>query len=133
MILRLKLLGAALLVMALPLLGGCTTGAGGGTRGNPDLITWEQIEGASAANGYDLVRQLRPQWLRGRGSASLQSGEVLLPVVYIAEIRHGDVESLRAFDVDVLQELRFISATAATTRYGSGHAGGVIRVTLRSR
>jgi len=109
----------------------CASSGEGRASGSPDLITRAQIEGSSARNGYDLVNQLRPRWLRGRGTGSIQSPDAGLPVVYVGEVRHGDVESLRGFDADGIEELRFINATSATTRYGSGHAGGVIRITLR--
>jgi hypothetical protein len=114
------------------LLSACASGGEPRARGNPDLITRDQIETSSAPNAYELVRQVRPQWLRGRGTTSLQGGDVPLPVIYVGEMRHGELESLRVFELSSLQELRYISATAATTRYGSGHGGGVIRVTLRN-
>ncbi|CAN5689237.1 hypothetical protein BH23GEM11_BH23GEM11_14470 [soil metagenome] len=110
---------------------GCASGGAGGSSGSPDLITREQITESSAQNAYDLVQQLRPRWLRGRGTGSIQNPGSDLPVIYLGEVRHGDIESLRGFSLGGLEELRFINASNATTRYGSGHAGGVIRVTLQ--
>jgi hypothetical protein len=124
-------LGALVGVFLALAMGACASSGEGRTSGSPDLIDREQIEASSARNAYDLVNQLRPRWLRGRGSGSIQSPDSGLPVVYIGEVRHGDVESLRGFNTDGIEELRFINATTATTRYGSGHAGGVIRITLR--
>lgn len=109
----------------------CASSGEGRASGSPDQITRAQIEASSARTGYDLVNQLRPRWLRGRGTGSIQNPDGGLPVVYVGEVRHGDLESLRGFDPDGIEELRFINATSATTRYGSGHAGGVIRITLR--
>jgi hypothetical protein len=129
----LKFTGLLVLILV-PFLQACaSSGEAARPRGNPDLITRDQIEVASAQNAFELVRQVRPQWLRGRGPTSIQSGDVPLPIVYVGEMRHGELESLRVFELSALQELRYISATAATTRYGSGHSGGVIRVTLRNQ
>ncbi len=119
-------------LVAVPLLSACASSGEARPRGNPDLITLDQIQTSSAPNAYELVRQVRPQWLRGRGTTSFQSGDVPLPIIYLGEIRHGELESLRVFELTSLQELRYISATAATTRYGSGHSGGIIRVTLKN-
>jgi hypothetical protein len=119
-------------LVAVPLLSACAPSGEARPRGNPDLITLDQIQTSSAPNAYELVRQVRPQWLRGRGTTSFQSGDVPLPIIYLGEIRHGELESLRVFELTSLQELRYISATAATTRYGSGHSGGIIRVTLKN-
>ena len=49
------------------------------------VITEEEVRGSSATNAYDLVAQVRPSWLRGRGASNLR-GTVVLPVVYIANI-----------------------------------------------
>jgi hypothetical protein len=38
------------------------------------------------------------------------------------------LQQIRAIDV---QEIRYLSATEATTPYGTGHVGGVIEVTTR--
>jgi hypothetical protein len=109
----------------------CASSGEGRPSGSPDLINRAQIEASSARTAFDLVNQIRPQWLRSRGTGSIQNPDAGVPVVYVGEVRHGDVESLRGFDPDGIEEIRFINATSATTRYGSGHSGGVIRITLR--
>jgi hypothetical protein len=43
-------------------------------------------------------------------------------------VRHGDIQSLRSILIEEIAEVRFISASDATTRWGTGHAGGVIQV-----
>lgn len=97
-----------------------------------DVITMEEIEAAEVPTAYDVVARLRPNWLRGRGSPTLRSGPVL-PVVYVAGVRQGSVETLRNLSRTGVTRLRFIDATTATTRWGSGHSGGVIEVTVRRR
>lgn len=104
-----------------------------GSRLAPDVILLEEIQQSSAANAYDLVTQVRPNWLRGRGSSSFRSSRVELPVVYLDDRPQGQPEILRSFAIHSLAELRYLNATSATTRYGEGHAGGIIQVVLLRR
>jgi hypothetical protein len=46
-------------------------------------------------------------------------------------VRRGGPEALRQIRIQELEEIRFISATDATTRWGTDHAGGAIEVKLR--
>jgi len=92
----------------------------------------DEIDGSTATNAYELVYQLRPNWMRGRGPQNLR-GNTALPVVYIAHVRQGSVDVLRGLATNTLLELRYVDATTATTRYGEGHSGGVIEVDLRRR
>jgi hypothetical protein len=52
-------------------------------------------------------------------------------VVYLGDIRYGEIEVLRSFDISAVTEARFINAANATTRFGTGHMGGVIQITIR--
>lgn len=119
------------LLLAVAACGGATHG-GTGSSLTPDLIRRSEIDASPATNAYDLIAQLRPNWLHGRGAPNLRSGPQL-PVVYLEDRRQGDLEVLRSFATAGIAELRFISATAATTRYGEGHGGGIIQIILRER
>lgn len=98
-----------------------------------DTITLEMIEdiAASVQDAHAVVDRLRPQWLRSRGSMSIRNPEPVFPVVYVDGQRYGDLDSLRTLGVQSLNSLQFISAAAATTRYGTGHAGGAILIVTR--
>jgi len=110
----------------------CASGTQGRSPSrSSNVIGQEEITASSAGNAFDLIQQVRPSWLRGRGSTSLRDPQPVLPVVYLGEINYGTVESLRGFATNGIQELRYIDATTATTRFGSGHGGGVIQVVLR--
>ena len=110
------------------------TACGGSARGGigssltPDLIGRDEMDGSSATNAYDLISQVRPNWLRGRGTPNLRGSQAPLPVVYLDDRRQGALEILRTFPTGGVAELRYINATTATTRFGNGHAGGVIQV-----
>jgi hypothetical protein len=43
----------------------------------------------------------------------------------------GELSELRQFSVDDIETMRYLSATDATTKYGTGYPGGVIEVSMR--
>jgi len=108
------------------------TGATGSSLA-PDVITPDEIVASSATNAYDLVNQVRPHWLRGRGTPSFRNPAAELPLVYLEDRRQGGLDVLRSFAANTIASLRYINGTTATTRYGMGHAGGVIEVVLKKR
>ena len=97
-----------------------------------NLITAYQLSEIDAIDAYTAVQQLRPRWLRPRGSTSLREPLGTLPVVYADNVRMGDVGVLRAVPIAEISEIRFISGPDATTRWGTGVAGGVIEI-IRKR
>lgn len=113
----------------------CTLAACASTGVRPsrssDLITADEIEAASVSNAYDAIARLRPAFLRGRGQSSIQTPGSDLPIVYVNGLRTGTIEHLRSIPAQDVQQIRYINATDATTRFGTGHTGGVIEVTTR--
>lgn len=97
-------------------------------RGFQDVVTRAEMDAVHAADAYGLVQRLRPQFLRSRGSVSMRNSSDSYPIVYLNNVRYGGVISLRDILVDDIQEIRFISAADATTRWGTGHGSGVIMV-----
>jgi len=95
------------------------------------VIGLQEIRASSVGNALELIQQARPVWLRSRGSTSLRDAQPTLPVVYLGEMSYGSLENLRDFELQAIQEIRFIDARSATTRFGTGHTGGVIQVILR--
>lgn len=122
---------ACALLLGMAACGGAARGGMGGSL-TPDLIQRSEIDASPATNAYELISQVRPNWLRGRGAPNLRSGPEL-PIVYLEDRRQGGLEVLRSFVTSGIAEIRFISATAATTRYGDGHGGGIIQIVLRER
>lgn len=125
------------LALAVPV-GACATsgGSGGedsGARGGPDHIPREELQErlTPSTSLYQAVQRLRPRWLRAQRGVS-GSGQRFQPVLYVDDTRYGPVTELRRLRVSDAEELRFISATDATTRYGTGVAGGVISVRTRN-
>lgn len=103
-------------------------------KGNSNLITESEVANAAsgATNAYEVIERVRPSMLRRRTTSTGQgTGEGLSIVAYVDEARSGDVESLRSISVGQIKEIRFISATDATQRWGTGHMNGVIQVISR--
>lgn len=96
-----------------------------------DVLTRAEIQASRAPNVLELLQQLRPQFLRSRGALSIQDPTAGQPVVYLNNVHYGDIDSLRTISSGDVDEIRFISAADATTRWGTGHAGGVIQVLAR--
>jgi hypothetical protein len=80
---------------------------------------------------FDVVQQLRPEFLRTRGSASVRDPTPVEAVVYLDGVRLGAPSALRGISKVTLKEIRYMDANEATMQYGTGHRGGAIVVTTR--
>lgn len=93
-----------------------------------NLISAEEIAAEPVTSADELVRRLRPAWLRNRGPSSISGGAPSLPRVYIDEVPTGGLEALQRISTQIIREIRFISGRDATTRWGLDHGGGVIMI-----
>jgi hypothetical protein len=125
------MLVAATMVVAL----GCaSTGAKGAARGNSNVITEEEITAGTGATAFEIIQRLRPSFLHTRGamrSAPTASNNNLEPidiVVYMNDNRFGGSDRLRQISVSDIREIRYFSASEATTKWGSGHGAGAIQI-----
>ena len=136
------------LMMAAVALGlmGCATTASSGARGSASEIDRAEIEATEGATtAHDLVRRLRPQWLRTRGAATVSDNNLEAIVVYVDGVRSGQVpvgrtlegsrgagpNPLEGITAMQVQRLVYYRASAATQRFGTGHAHGAIEVITR--
>jgi outer membrane cobalamin receptor len=119
------------LALFLVLVPACATSGESDSRRSSDVITRADVEEITAQDAWDVVSRLQPRWLQSRGRVSIQSETAGEPLVYVDGMRFGRVNTLRQIHVDAIEEIRRISAADATTRFGTGHAGGVIMVTTR--
>lgn len=110
----------------------CSSSRGAGPGGNRNVITSDEIRALNVSTAMDVVQRLRPEFLRGRGRASIQDPAAQFPVVYVDGVRAGGIDALRTIGATDVLEIRYINSTDATTRYGTGHTGGVIEVRIRS-
>ena len=130
-------LSAASGMVLVVLIAACGGGAGSGPANSPDAPADAEAEtrsyprnrisraeilerGDNASTAIEVVRRLRPAWLLSRGAD---------PVVYVDNVRRpGGVDALFNVPVGQIRLLEFIGAADATTRWGTGHTGGVIQV-----
>lgn len=100
---------------------------------NRMVLTLEEIQAShtSGSSAYDLIAQLRPEFLRSRGSSSLRRTETPKAVVYVDAMRYGDIGSLRTVSAAQIQYIQYLSALDATTRFGTNHFGGAILISTK--
>ena len=108
-------------------------------RSSPNLITRDEIAATRLDNAYEAVQRLRPAFLRARtiaGSTQNAGGSTVVqdyPVVYLDGLRKGGPDYLRTIPTREVAEIRYLSSTDATTRYGMNVPAGVIDVKLIGR
>jgi TonB-dependent Receptor Plug Domain len=111
--------------------GACSAGrpgAGPAPR-RSSVITRAELDRVPGASVFDAVQQLRPTWL-SRPTAPTLNGDN--PVMaYVDGQQFGTVADLRGLPTEQVERIEFISASDATTRFGTGHPSGAILVTTK--
>lgn len=111
-----------------------------GTR-DRNVIAAEEIATIEVATAYDIVRRLRGDFLRPRGTVSRTSARSAgnqptqaAPsiTVFIDGIENGPIErTLHLIPATEVAEIRLYRPADAATKYGTRHNGGVIDVITR--
>ena len=97
-------------------------------------ITEEDIErlGSSAANAYDVVQALRPQWLRQRNEIMSRPGSGPAATsqfsVFVNDHEMGGLNFLRALPAEQVYSMRFLTMNEVGARYGPTSGPGIIVV-----
>ena len=120
-------LGVLLLAVASCTATGNAPGEQRSRSGSGD-ITRAELDGQSFLSAHNAIERLRPTWLRPRGPPSI-SVPSPYPVIYVDGMRRGDLDELRTIAVLDVETIQFMSASDATTRYGTDHASGAILLT----
>ena len=121
------------LMLGLAVATGCASSktaaqAGAAHRSTGNVIGGEELSGTGATNVYEAVQRLRPQWLTSARIRRGGSGDEL--VVYLDSNRYGTLTSLQGLSLGGIQEVRYYGASEATNRFGTGHTGGAIVVSM---
>ena len=97
-------------------------------RGTSNLITESEVASmlGQADNAYDLVDRLRPTMMRAR--ANTQQGEAIPVKAAVDDRLLGDLTQLRTVPASQVKEIRYLSGTDATQRWGTGFISGAIQV-----
>ena len=111
------------------------TGAPHAPSRQQDVITAAEIaeRASEASNALQIVQKLRPQMLatRGRFSPADSTEAGGRPRVVVDGVAYGPIENLANLNAISVGEIRYLNATDATTRFGTGYVGGVILVTTK--
>ena len=106
-------------------------------KGRANLITEEEIAflGGTVPTAYGIVQRLRPAMLRVRsgnasqssdgGSTDVGANEIM---VYLDNQKLGGVRALEDITLSQIKEIKYLSASDATTLFGTGNSAGAIQV-----
>lgn len=112
---------------------GCRSSGVSATRDvDPDTITFEELADWHDDSALDVVRRLRPQWLRARASSAGPVSGPVEPVVRIDGVPLRSVSELGDVPAADVATMRFMSGPDATLRFGTGYGYGAILVTTRT-
>ena len=95
-----------------------------------DVLGLVELQSARVTNAFEAVMRLRPEFIQRRPDPRNSSGEAA-PEVYLDGVRQGSPDMLRSIPVAPIQEIRYLSPTAAAALFGPYYAGGVISVRTR--
>lgn len=131
------LVSAALLGTACASSGSAASTASGAaaTRGTTGasryLVTQEELAGLVDRSAYEALQQLRPSFLHSRDMPTSRK-PIPAPVdVFVDGGRTEGVDALKNIRASTVKEMRFYEPQDANTKFGTGHNGGVIAVTLK--
>lgn len=113
---------------------GCAAKSGGSEDSrsiNREVVTLEELQPLENHNVYEVLRRLRPDWLRPRGITGLSANREQSVPVYLDGVLLGPPSSLTGIMARDVVQLRRLTAAEATQRGGTGLAAGAIMVRTR--
>ena len=129
-----------LLLAACGALAACSSGSGAATTtaaGEPapaaarkkadrNLLTSDELtEPQRQLSVYDAVQNFRPNFLHGSGAMTTGSRGL---TVYVDGAKYGALSTLKDIRMYEVIDVRYLSASEASNRYGTGNEGGVLLV-----
>ncbi len=111
----------------------CAPPSGARSARDTNVITRQELDASVARNAYDAIQNLRPSFLRTRGTQTFDPTVSTQASVYLDGQRYGDITALKSMMLDAIEEIRYLNPAAATNKYGTNHTAGVIEVTTRKR
>jgi len=135
--------GTSAKVLVLGILIGMTTcstggsmGTSGGTARAPggtsrDYISRSQIESMDGT-AFTVVQHFRPRWLSVRTQGTLLNPNPAYAIIFVDQLAFGPISTLNRISTTQIDRIEFLNARDATTLYGTGYMGGIIRVVTRN-
>jgi hypothetical protein len=80
---------------------------------------------------YQAIERYRGDWLRGRSATIRTNTGRRLSYVFLDGRPYGELEVLSQLGTEFVEEIRFITGSDATTRFGTGYPAGIINVISR--
>jgi len=126
--------GLSLLAAACAVMGACSSpGARAGRPTTRNVILADDIARVGATNALEAIQRLQPRMLaKQRGPSSINFENQTQIAVYLDGTRFGGIETLSLIEATPILEIRFLSASEATFRFGTGNSGGAIVITTRT-
>ncbi len=106
-------------------------GPGLGLPGGRSAITAAEISGSGASTAYDVVKNLRSEWLLRRLPHAWDTKEEADIRVYLDARLLGGLDALSTVAAQDVQAMYRFDASQATTRWGAGHEEGAILIVTR--
>ncbi|HJU91033.1 MAG TPA: hypothetical protein VJ672_16730 [Gemmatimonadaceae bacterium] len=130
-----RTIGCISVVVAALTFHGCASRGNETVSGSRRLITSQEIEQSRAPNAYAVIERLRGEFLAPRQNPRLPRpgdtayrSEPIFPTVYVDGMAYGHMYSLRNIPASEVSQIRFLTASQAQQKYGSGHPVGIIEV-----
>jgi len=99
---------------------------------DPQLITEEEVVASLATTAYEIIRNLRPNFLSYRGETSFDRRTTRpYPNVYVDDQVYGPISILQSIPASDVSSIRLYRSWEAMTKYGTGNGGGVIAISTR--
>lgn len=102
-------------------------------RSDRNVIMADEIARVGASTALEAVQRLQPLMLeKHRGPSSINLEDQAQINVYVDGARMGGVEALSLIQAPAIVEIRYLSPSEATIRFGTGNAAGAIVVVTRT-
>ena len=120
-----------LAMLALVVMVACTSTTGRVSSTDRTSISREELAERPTSNVYEVIRAIRPAWLRAL-PAALGSSATTAPLVYVDGRPAGEVDLLYSISTGAVENIRHLSASEAQNRYSMSQARPVIDIISRS-
>ncbi|MEO7455580.1 MAG: hypothetical protein ABIY52_04915 [Gemmatimonadaceae bacterium] len=96
-----------------------------------DKITRAEIEASPQRDQdiYQVIRSLRPQFLRAARGVRSFNGVAAAPVLYVDGRHESDLDALKALPAAAVQEVRYLDPSKAENEFGNDAQSGAVVVT----
>ena len=116
-------------LFALALSTACASAATPGTHArDTNVISENEIAASHESNAFEVIRSLRPMYLKTRGHSSINGTGSDYATVFVDGQQYGDLSTLRNIVSSQIREIRYYGSADATTKFGMQAAGGAIEI-----